>query len=469
MFISISPKSGAVALLLSGLLFLEFSGITRADAPPVKSDAKKLGTIFNNDINNILLAAGQNGGTAEAYQRYVERLLDMKPGVLAQNVGLPDPVIYCTSEATTFDKYLVEVSKLTWPDADPQKDAVPQEECLRAMFAAGTDPLAITVDACRRRGILVIASYRMNAEDWYQHTWRLSDFGRAHPEYRIPAQNDSPGWAKPFTGNLDPAIPEVYEHRMKIFREVVEKYDIDGLEFDFRRWYHMVSNPEKNHTVLTRMLRDARAMLDEATRRKGRSRLLLGVRVSPSLDRPANIFLYPGAFHAEDSNLEGSCRYHGLDVQTWIKENLVDYICPSQFLGQLPGLPFTEEFTALTKNTRIGVYPTLWPQASWMHDILGVERPVTLDPKDIRALALYKYDLCSAALQMVQDGADGISTYNWYSFYEEPDCGNGAAAVQRYILPFLSNPAAIREYLQTPWALPPGNSISQSQSYDAQK
>ena len=50
---------------------------------------------------------------------------------------------------------------------------------------------------------------------------------------------------------------------MKIFGEVASKYDIDGIEFDFRRWFHMVSNPEKNHVVLTRLVREARKMLDE--------------------------------------------------------------------------------------------------------------------------------------------------------------------------------------------------------------
>jgi len=448
------PGKIDLLIFLIVLLIFPISAMSQMDSSSLVLDGKKLGTIFNNDINNILLTAGLNGGTADVYRQYVERLLDMKPGVLAQNVGLPDPVIYHTSVATTFDKYLVEVSKITWPDAGPQENAVSQETCLQSMFAAGTDPLTLTIEACRRRGVTVVASFRMNAEDWYQHTWRLSDFGRAHPEYRIPAQKDSPGWAKPFTGNLDPAIPEVYEHRMKMFREVVEKYDIDGLEFYFRRWYHMVSNPEKNHAVLTRMVRETRALLDEIARQKGRSKLLLGVRVAPSLDREAGAFIYPGAFRPDNLH-NGSCRYYGLDVRTWVKEELVDYICPSQFLGQLPGLPFTEEFAALTKNTRIGVYPTLWPQASWMHEILGVEKPVSLDEKDVRALELYKYDLCSTALRMVQDGADGISTYNWYSFYDEPDCGKGAAAVQRYVLPFLNNPAAIREYLQKSWALSP--------------
>jgi hypothetical protein len=208
------------------------------------------------------------------------------------------------------------------------------------------------------------------------------------------------------------------------------------------------------------MVRDTRAMLDEAARRKGRNRLLLGVRVAPSLEREGNVFVYPAAFHPEEPYLEGSCRYYGLDVPTWVKEGLVDYICPSQFLGQLPCMPFTREFTDLTKGTEIGVYPTLWPLTAWMHDILGVERDIGFEPKDRQALALYKYDFCTTALQMYADGADGISTFNWYAHLADPDLpwpngGPGATAVQKYALPFLGDPAAIRNYLDQPWAIPP--------------
>jgi hypothetical protein len=423
-------------------------GLARAAMPC----GRKLGTIFNSDNSNILVPAGRSPDPVGTYRSLLERLMAMKPHVLAQSVGLPDAVIYRTKVATTFDKHLVEVSRMNWPDY-PKDVCEGRAQALQDMFKSGTDPLQLTIEACRRHDVIVVASYRMNGEDWYQNTWLLSDFDRSHPDYRIPAQKDTPSWGRPLTGCLDPAIREVYEYRMKIFREVVDNYDIDGLEFDYRRWYHMISDPQKNHGILTQMVRDARKMLDEAARRKGRSKLLLGVRVAPSLDRPANVFLHPGAWHAED--LEHSCTYYGLDVQTWVKEGLVDYICPSEFLGQLPGVPFTREFADLTKGTDIGVYPTLWPLSGWMHEIIGVERAVSLEEKDQPALSLYRYDLCSAALRMYDDGADGISAYNWVPYLDDPYGGPGPAAVARYFFPFADDRAAIRNYLDQPWAIPP--------------
>ncbi len=412
---------------------------------------RNLGTIFNNDINNILYALNGKKSSPQEYQRVVNVLLDLKPGVLAQNVGLPDPVIYRTKVATTFDKYLLEVSKATWPK-DSDEGTVRQRDLMARMLQEGTDPLTVTIEACRKRGIPIVASYRMNAEDWYANTYLLSDFGRAHPEYRIPGK-----------GNLDPAIPQVFEHRMKIFAEVATEHDIDGIEFDFRRWYHMVSDPLKNHTVLTRMVRDTRKMLDDVARRKGRAKLLLGVRVGPSLDSEPSPFLFPGIFYP-DKPVNASCRELGLDVKTWIAEGLVDYVCPSLFLASLPGMPLTREFVALAKGTSVGIYPTLWPLAAWMHGVC--ERSVPLDPKDQRPLALYRYDLCRTALKMYEDGADGISTFNWFCHLRnalapssltdgEASSGSGAEAVQTYVYPILGDPNAIRDYLGKPWAVPP--------------
>jgi len=122
-------------------------------------------------------------------------------------------------------------------------------------------------------------------------------------------------------------------------------------------------------------------------------------------------------------------------------------------------MPRTQEFAKLAKNTPIGIYPTLWPLAAWQHGVC--ERSVRLDEKDRRALALYKN-----ALRMYEDGAYGISTFNWYSHLRngkmpyvrlpdgEASSGLGAEAVQTYIYPLLTSAAAVRQYRDQPWAVP---------------
>jgi hypothetical protein len=281
----------------------------------------------------------------------------------------------------------------------------------------------------------------------------MSDFGRQHPEYRIPGR-----------GCLDPAVSQVFEYRMRIFAEVASTYDLDGVELNFRRWYHMVSDPPRNHGVLTRMVRDVRQVLDRAARTRGRGRMLLGARVGSSIDLDPDPFRLPGAAFCRKPE-ESSCRELGLDVRTWVEEGLVDYLCPTQFIGMLPGLPVTQQFADLARDTEVGVYPTLWCMASWMHEVLGFERRLSWREEDRGALAVYKHDLCSAALRLYADGADGISTFNWYAHlrtggvphlwtegFDSP--GDSADAVLVHLAPLLGDPGAVQEYAREPWAVP---------------
>lgn len=444
-----------LAISLVGVMFP--LGIASGQAP---RSGKNLGTIYNNDIDGTVWQMGQyqEQMTPAVYTQHVNRKLDGRPGVFAQNVGLPDGVIYPTNVGTNFSKYVDEVAELTWPN---NKNLPSEGTVLNKLYEAGTDPLTLTIEACRKRGVLIVADYRMNAEDYYANSYRMSDFGRAHPEYRIPG-----------TGCLDPAIPEVYQHRMQIFTEVAQNYDIDGIELDFRRWFHMISNPLENHIILTQMVRDVRKMLDETAHRKGRPPMLLGVRVGPMLKGDFVRGEFPGAMYGEPTN--SSCEKLGLDVKTWVDEGLVDYICPTTFNPL--GLPKTKEFANLVQNTQIGVYPTIsqWPCGSQGGPaILG-------QPDNAETRRLYRDDVCKEALKCYADGADGISLFNWWPDWyppvgqeQFPDAtgtprtwsttfgtldtpgteGNnclGFGWVQQEVMPALSKPETLRELLAAP-------------------
>ena len=405
-------------------------------------NAKQLGSIFNNDINNILAAVSGPQTTPAEYKKAVMHLLEAEPGVLAQNVGMPDPVIYRTQVATPWDKYTAEVTKTIWPETTGEQ-AQWQPAAMRRLLEAGTDPLSLTIEACRERGVLIVVSYRMNAEDFYGHELDLYDFGRQHKDLRIPGRTC-----------LDPVHPEVFKHRMEIFTEVANTYDVDGIEFDFRRWCFMVSEPHKNHTVLTRMVAETHKMLSEVAQRKGRRKLLLGARVGPMLDGPFNQDDFPGATKGLPTNQ--SCTDLGLDVRTWVQEGLVDYLCPTLFWPRWPGLPRTKEFVERTRGTDIGVYPTLWPMPAWLDE----GPPLELD--DRQRLLRYKNELCHLALQLYKGGADGISTFNWMPHHQpgmvskpmRKAWGLGAIKLQMHIHPLLSDRSMLETYLRSDVALP---------------
>ena len=377
---------------------------------------RELGSIFNSDIDGLLYLAAGKDTTPVQYRQAVCDMLGYGMQVLAQNVGMPDPVIYPTQVATTWDTYLTEVCRrLDWVK-DGETDC--SADALKALFEAGTDPLSITIDACRERGVLIVASYRMNAEDFYAGEPDLFDFGRAHSEWRIPiSEEEKRRWIDggdpsppDFANCLDPAVPEVYAHRMAVFTEVAELYDIDGIEFDFRRWTHMISDPLENHAILTKMLAETRQMLDRVAAAKGRARLLLGARVAGALDTPEKAANYAGA---HSPGADPSCRELGLDVRTWIEKELVDYVCPSLFWPRLPGLPFTVEFVELARDRAVGIYPTVFPLPAWAEDR---ENPVT---DSTEARRRHRDEIVAAALACYRDGADGISTFNWNR--DDPD------------------------------------------------
>jgi hypothetical protein len=396
---------------------------------------RRFGSILNNDMNNILYVLSGIHTTPEQYKKAVLHLLDTKPGVLAQNVGGPDPVLYRSEVATVLDTYLEEARAAVWGSRVPDDEN--EARAFRALLDAGTDPLAITIEACRERGVPIVASYRMNAEDFYHGELDTYDFGRTHKHLRIPGANC-----------LDPAHLEVFEHRMAIFAEVVESYDVDGIEFDFRRWTHMVSDPLENHPVLTRMVRETSEMLARVAADKGRDGFLLGARVAPTIDGPS--------LGRDDM----SCRELGLDVETWVRDGLVDYICPSFFWGYNPGDdPHTAEFVTLTRGTDAGVYPTVFPCSKWQKESPEAER---IDVDDTEKLRRFRDDVVNAALICYEQGADGISTFNWVPHHQpgmtprnlRESWGLGSAKVQMHVHPLLPDPDALRDYLASDVILP---------------
>ncbi|MDA1177555.1 MAG: exo-alpha-sialidase [Planctomycetota bacterium] len=419
---------------VTGWFFFVIGGAVSAMADLPESN-RAFRTIFNNDTDNVLYAvdSGQSPQNIVAdYRRAIAQIAESRPGIMAQNVGNPDPVIYRSREATAWSKYI---------------DG-PVSISMNKMIEAGTDPLQVTIEVCREHGVPVVASYRMNAEDFYEEGLEIQDFGRKHKHLAIP----------------DPAHPVVYQHRMAIFREVAENYDIDGIEFDFRRWTHMISDPLQNHPILTRMVRETRQMLDEVAKRKGKKRLILGVRVGPSLDTPQEVAKYAG-LKPGNRKVDPSCRELGLDVKTWVQEGLVSYICPSLFWPSWPGLPRTREFSELAKGHDIGIYPTIFPRPAWLDDSGDVVNRGPIEPSDRDTLQEYKDGFCNLTLRCYDEGADGVSMFNWYyhlhlsrmprqwqSYY---GYGMGGSAIQKYLLSIMGDRQAVGNYQRQSWYWPP--------------
>ena len=195
-------------------------------------------------------------------------------------------------------------------------------ENLRTLWAAGHDPVQLSLDESKRLGIDFWLQLRMN--DWHHvgesgEAVRLisSNWYEQHPEYLI-GSDGAAGWPAPLADSLqwfqDFAHDPVRQMRLAVATEAVDRYDVDGWEYDFVRCPGLFRYGQEraNAGLITDLIRETRLMLDDAERRRGRQ-IGFAVRVP--------------------NTIEG-CRMLGLDVVQWIEEELVDIVVPCAFFAQ---------------------------------------------------------------------------------------------------------------------------------------
>ena len=255
---------------------------------------------------------------------------------------------------------------------------------LRRLIARGDDPPKVLAAGAHERGMLFMPSFRLNDRHG-MHPWEghYGSLRRDHPEWNLTEAGNS---------GMDYGVPEVREHILKVVRELAERYDIDGIDLDFMRWpvYFKDEEVKANTPVMTDFVREIRSILDEAGKSKNR-RLLLSARVPLNIGEGKVI-------NAHELSEDLECLGVGLDVPTWIREGLIDIVCPMNFF-------FTDwermivnmaEWRKLTEGTNCGLYPTIHASAAAKY------APPYITAESYRGAA-YSYYL---------HGADGIALYN---------------------------------------------------------
>ncbi len=185
-----------------------------------------------------------------------------------------------------------------------------------------------------------------------------SRFAADHPEWRCMDRDGTPALYMSY------AYPEVRRQIVDILRESLE-VDPDGVGLFFHRGVPLIlwedafvrayqakhgkdprEVPEDDPTIgkmrgeiLTTLMREIRAMLDEAARASGRK---TPYRLSVA------------ALATEADNLR-----HGIDIERWIKEGLVDGdVAPANFAAHIkPVPPDIAYYRKITAGTKVGLYP----------------------------------------------------------------------------------------------------------------
>ena len=243
----------------------------------------------------------------------------------------------------------------------------------------GFDPLREAIACAREIGIEIYPQVRMVGTQLppdHRRFTRPDEFQTRHPELRCTTPQGHP------TRHLSQAYPEVRKEYVELFREWVEDYHADGVSNIFcRSWpYALYEEPvaasfRERHGIemtnldlydervlahragfLTELLRETRRMLDEVGAERGRrlgTCYVVAGDVYPTTDCPdLGPFTTPRAV--------------GIDVETWVREGLVDHLVVHFEDKRDPeGRETTEllrPYVELAEGTGTQVYADLYPR-----------------------------------------------------------------------------------------------------------
>jgi hypothetical protein len=279
-----------------------------ADRAAARARSRRM--IFNNDGCDCYVRPNSPGFTAAD-------LLEARTAALADS--FVDTIFYNTNRSGvgTFSHRTKIGEYFTRQDGRYAANLCP------ALAAAGTDPLAVMVDWCRREDVEIFWSLRMNDthDGWgtpgdfsKDSHYGISEIKRQHPEWLLGGAGRVPTFG--LWSALNYELEPVRDFLFRLVEEVCRDYDVDGVECDFMR--HPTFFPataegrdcgDRERGLVTGLLRRVRTMMDEVGAKRGKP-LLLSVRTPDSLAVAAGI---------------------GLDVEAWMREGLVDLLAVSDY------------------------------------------------------------------------------------------------------------------------------------------
>ncbi len=173
----------------------------------------------------------------------------------------------------------------------------------------GIDPYRVWIDRSREKNISPWISMRMNDVHFTddEQAFLHSEFWRNNPQFRRASYRPKDWMDKAF----DYAHKEVQEHHMKLVRELVERYDFDGLELDWMRFgfYFRPGFEREGAPILTDFMVKVRRLLDKAQQKRGH-KIKLGARVPSRPQTAAGL---------------------GMDTVTWARKGLLDLLVVTPF------------------------------------------------------------------------------------------------------------------------------------------
>ncbi len=260
------------------------------------------------------------------------------------------------------------------------------DDGLRKAVQRGADPGRELVTCCRENGLELFWSFRMN-DIHESYGGNLSAFKREHPQWLLGSKDgayEKRSIQYGIWSSVDFEVPEIREHVVDGVREVLECYELDGVEFDygrnaslFRPTFDERAVEQRHLDILTQLQRDLRELGRQAgSQKKGRLPIAAVV--------PETVEL---------------CRYVGIDIERWLEEGLVDIIIAGN--GYIPFSNAAGSLIELGHRHDVAVYSRL--------------NLNTTDRLFWRHFEAWR----AAATNFLQAGADGVYLINTYDAPKE--------------------------------------------------
>lgn len=314
-------------------------------------------------------------------------LYQLEPPITLEQLCIPvdevlgtmvDTFVLCAGGGTTF-LHNTKVGTL-WGELEEEKGEgvwrhiiwYRTAETVRQLHKQGYDQIQVLADRAHEKGLEFIVSLWTNAPAGNRlGDGRIDRFRRNHPEYQIEFSEARR------RRELDFSQKEVREERLRIIDEICRNYPIGGFELNmafpevlpFTNYFKPEEAERKSH-IMTSFVRDVRRILDAKE-----EELILAVRIPPTIE---------------------ICRTLGLDVETWIKEGLLNILAPVSDRLIDVDMP-VEEWIRATKGSGCQVYPCIGAS-------------VNDDRRIAATVEMYR----AAAMNYLNAGVDGIYIVEFY-------------------------------------------------------
>jgi len=243
-----------------------------------------------------------------------------------------------------------------------------------------TDYVGVWTDILRENGINPWISFRMNDAHGRNDAASdlMSDFYYENPQFRRAP--DDNGVNKYYRNCYDYSHKEIRDNMLAMIDEALYRYNVYGIELDWQREMFLfgIGKEAEGMVILNQFMRDVKATVAKYEEKYGHE-IKIGVRVASDVQTNMNF---------------------GLDVMTWVKEDIVDMVCPSgRHATADNGTPVAE-----------------WKKLLEGHDVIlapCIENNIQSHPDAGTATQTFE-TYCASAAMFLSEGADRVYLYNYF-------------------------------------------------------